>query len=263
MKISLETNHKYNFISALNYDEVVSRMNDIGIKQVSLSELPRNLLNPVLNVLELENSISKISLNKIEIIETSNGAEYCFAHSRISLGRSYVTGEFKQNPPVISYEDQINKIEFERLCIQESTPKQKEQFKNKRYTCTTKSRTGELHTYETNIIDFAISTRTGAINQIKKKIEHGEVARMDYVRLFAGNMEMQIFCIILHEIGHLRMRHLTNNGKGRFYFNPKNSVSEYGRTDKKEYFAEWYAYYRLFGENDIPKDLLKIFKSIN
>ena len=47
-----------------------------------------------------------------------------------------------------------------------------------------------------------------------------------------------------------------------FNYNKARSISEYGRTNKSEYFAEWFSHYRMRGAKGVPEDLLTIFKSI-
>lgn len=65
-----------------------------------------------------------------------------------------------------------------------------------------------------------------------------------------------------HEIGH----HLHLSRKKEidhlFEFNSRTVPSEYALMNKKEYFAEWYAYYQEYGEKDVPQDILKVFKMI-
>ena len=65
---------------------------------------------------------------------------------------------------------------------------------------------------------------------------------------------------IYHELGHYRLDR-TFRGQS-FSWSEVRSISEYGRTNMQEYFAEWYSQYRTYGDKGIPEDLLKIFKSI-
>jgi hypothetical protein len=66
---------------------------------------------------------------------------------------------------------------------------------------------------------------------------------------------------LVHEIGHYRHFRQLNLTKD-FNFNGVTSLTQYGETNFKEYFTEWYTYWRNKGDENVPADLLKLFKTI-
>jgi hypothetical protein len=75
------------------------------------------------------------------------------------------------------------------------------------------------------------------------------------------NLDKQLEFTVIHEIGH--HRHIFQQKMTRdFVFRKVKSITEYGKTNMKEYYAEWYTYWRANGDKNVPIDLLKLFKSL-
>lgn len=65
-----------------------------------------------------------------------------------------------------------------------------------------------------------------------------------------------------HELGHHLHLSRFKEIDHLFEFNRMTVPSEYAMTNKKEYFAEWYAHYMEYGDRNVPQDILKVFKMI-
>ncbi len=113
--------------------------------------------------------------------------------------------------------------------------------------------------YNQNTVYSRINSFNNEIYNLKTKIKNGEISRPHTVSYTAKTGAKSMESTVYHELGHYRMER--SAGGKYFSSNPINSISEYGRTNHSEYFAEWYSQYRTYGEKNIPKDLLEIFKS--
>ncbi len=77
----------------------------------------------------------------------------------------------------------------------------------------------------------------------------------------ANSNEQSFEMLLTHEIGH--NRHYKQIGIDKYFTSQeKNAVSDYAKTNKKEYLAEMYVKYRYEGEANIPDDILTIFKEL-
>ena len=100
------------------------------------------------------------------------------------------------------------------------------------------------------------------ICDLKYKISKDEIPRPWTIAAIAKDKVESLNLTTTHELGHYR-HYKTIGEKEHFPFNVKESVSEYGRTNRKEYFAEWFTYYRKNGEEGVPKPMLELFKKID
>jgi hypothetical protein len=112
---------------------------------------------------------------------------------------------------------------------------------------------------------MADSTIKKRIREIKKQIAQREewISRGYTTRFFSlsasySDEAQAIFTTVTHEMGHYR--HIGQlNGRTDFDIDLKNAVTEYAESAKVEWFAEWYAYYRINGPANVPAEMLKLF----
>ena len=64
-----------------------------------------------------------------------------------------------------------------------------------------------------------------------------------------------------HEYGHHRHYSKYREYNSNFVFNKNTVPTVYAKTNREEYFTEWFTHWRLNGDEGVPNDLLKIFKS--
>ena len=231
------------FIPAKTLQEAEERMLEIGgVKNVNLKGLKKDEYNEILRIFEKENRFSKLNLNTIETYRDAKSnamALYSPSQNRISLNLSNFKKHVKDNfktyeNQIIDLEKMINDYKLNYL----NNPK-----------------------YNQNSVNSRIQSLIRRINVIKFKIKDGEKARIWSISNSFEDKAKALGVTFTHEIGHYR--HFKQLGETNILgFNKKLSISEYGRTNPKEYIAEWYTQYRIFGPEGVPEILLKLFKSL-
>lgn len=95
------------------------------------------------------------------------------------------------------------------------------------------------------------------IEKIQRSIEKGEKPLPFTISSTFKKIEQQVQAEIHHEIGHYVYHRLGDPSFKNFIY-----ASEYGRTDSVENFCEFYAKYRMNGPDDIPDNILELFKKM-
>ena len=231
------------FIPAKTLKEAENRMLEIGgVKNVNLKGLKKAEYNEILRIYEKENRFSKLNLNSISTYRDARSnamAVYSPSQNRISFNLSNFKKHRKDN--FKTYQNQINDLE---ALITE--------YKIKYLGNTS---------YKQSQVISRINSFKRRINVIKFKIKDGEKARVWSISSSFEDSIESLGVTFIHEIGHFRhfkqLRETRSVG-----FNKRLSVSEYGRTNDKEYLAEWYAHYRVFGPEGVPEILIKLFNTL-
>ena len=231
---------KSEFIEAKTLDEVHERIMKAGVKEVYLKGIKINNLNAILQAVEEESQIGGFKLDKLEAYSKSsslNKALYSQSNNSILLNKSLI-GKFEKQS-LASYEEQLKDYKEQLKLFKE------EYLGNPKY--------------KSSSVYARMNALSNRIYEIERKIANGETARYWTVSASMKSEEESLRATVYHELGHYRKERT----KDIPYFNytKAKSVSEYGRTNHDEYFAEWYSQYRSHGEKDIPKDLLTIFKN--
>lgn len=231
---------KNNFVPAKTIEEAVQRIKDSGVAEVDLKGLKPDQFNAVLKAIEEEHSISPLKLSKLSTYRSSGStakALYSPSNNHMTINLSKLKVE--EYKPIQSYEQQIAEDEGHKQFIRENY------LAKQGYNQTT--------------VYSRINAFNNRIYDLKQKIANGESPRHWTVSSGFQDKGQSLKATIHHELGHYRERVLNNPSHS---FDKKSSVSEYGRTSRTEYFAEWYSHYRMNGEKGVPNDLLKIFKSL-
>jgi len=201
-----------------------------------------NEFNAVLDVFESESRYNNLSLSKLDTYRRSRSqalALYSPSNNSISINLSNL--KKISHRKVISYPDQITSLNKAIKDLQDNY------LGDPRYKQTT--------------VNARLNSFRRRVRDLERKISNGEEAKHWIVADSYKNPEDGLKAIVTHEIGHYR--HYKKVGLQKYFnFKEKLSISEYGRTNFKEYFAEWYTHFRMKGEKGVPEDLLKIFKSI-
>jgi SPP1 gp7 family putative phage head morphogenesis protein len=230
------------FKPAKTTEEVEQRLQEIGVKNVSLKGLKPDTANAVLQAVEKEASYGNFKLNSISTFRSAgnNGkALYSPSQNAITINLSHLKAE-KQI--LLSYEEQLIR---EKGVLQ----KFKEDYLGKPQ-------------YKQSTVYARMNSIKNRIWDIEQKMAKGEKARYWSVSSQYESASESLKATTTHELGHYR-HFKTLNESSDFSFRKENSISEYGRTNSKEYLAEWFTHYRLNGEAGVPADLLKLFKTID
>jgi hypothetical protein len=213
-----------------------------GVKNVNLKGLKKEEYNEILRIFEKENTFSKMNLESLVTYrKVSDGANAFFSPSnnKIALNISNLRKRVKSD--LVSYENQI--LKYDNM-IKDFT---ENYLGNDRYN------------------QRQVITRINALkrrkNVIDIKIKNGEKARYWSISSSFDDVIEAMGSTLTHEIGHYRHFKQLNTTRLTGY-SQRKSVSEYGRTNNYEYLAEWYTYYRYYGEKGVPEPLLKLFKSL-
>lgn len=233
------------FSPALSLVEVEKRILKAGVKEVNLKGLKLDYANSVLSSIEKVAEQGKFNLTKLETYRKSssfNLALYSPSNNSISINLSKLKSFDKilKSYKIISYEDQLIKAKKSIQFI-------KDNYLNK-------------PNYKQSTVYNRINAFKNEIYSLEQKIKSGELARAHSVSYTTGNGLNAMKSTIFHELGHYRYYKTFKNEY--FAWSKARSISEYGRTNISEYFAEWFNQYMTYGENGVPKELLKIFKSI-
>ena len=230
------------FKPALTVKEAEDRIKSIGITDVNLSKLNVNQANSVLKVVESENEFSPLKLTKLDTYRKSNspaGALYSPSNNSLSINASHIDKFIPKEVisfenRIIKYQNAIKKYELEYL----NNPK-----------------------FDQRKVGNSISKFKTEIYRLEQKIKAGEMP-LPFTYTELGKDAKESFeMLVTHEIGH--NRHYKQTGIDKYFSsNSKNAVSDYAKTNSREYYAEMYVKYRYNGEVDIPQDILTIFKEL-
>lgn len=229
------------FIPAKSLTEAEARLQKIGVKEVKLKGLNKAEYNAVLEAVENERRHAPIRLGKLNTYRSSKsraGALYSPAYNTISINLAHV--RTAKGAGVLSYEKQLEKLQSIKDELTAYLGKKE---------------------YKQSTVKARINSVNNRIFDVKERIRKGEVARPWTISSTFDKTEDSLRATVTHELGHYR--HIQHIGRHVYFdFLPGRSVSEYGRTNKMEYLAEWFTHYRIRGEDDVPEDLKKLFKEI-
>jgi len=235
------------FVPAKTVKEAEERAIKAGIEgDVSFGNLPIDFVNGALSAIEEEAKYG--TLKNISRINVANqprstaAAYYDVIDKSITINIAHADKylKFSSAPTYQDKYDQIKKFLAEseiKTAGQELTPEFKK-FKKQ---------------LEKQLSEYG------------EKIKSGATIDAWCVSDFKNNAQDKVSVLLTHEMAHHRGRELKHLSRGKglpleFEYKKKMSVSQYGATNSDEYYAEWYTYYRHFGEKDVPEDLLKLFK---
>lgn len=229
------------FVPAQTIAEAAQRIQNLGVNDVSLKGLKKTEANAVLEAMESESRHAPVGLQKLSTYRSSRSraaASYTPALNWIQINLSHVR---KVNvSEVVPYERQLEKLEGIKKELA--------------------AHLGDSR-YPQNTVRTRLRNINNRIIDIEERMKRGEKARPWTISSTMETAEDSLKATVIHELGHYRhYRHIGIST--RFDYDPAKSVSEYGRTNNREYLAEWFVQYRLNGEQDVPKDMLKLFKEI-
>lgn len=232
------------FVPVKTTREGEDRLRALGVPSVKLQGLKGSLLNTVVKAFEDEHRLSPLKLRSIRTYQQKRGALATYSNHRkeVSINKQFLKPETFSAEKIIPFKDQVKEIQS---TVDKWT---KEYLDNPLYN-QTKVRRG-LRSFKNRIVD------------LEYKIERGETPIQFTVGSTLGTLDEQLRATVVHELGHHRHYELYD-ARQDFDFNKAGSISVYGRTNHKEYFAEWYTQYRLYGENGVPEDMLKLFKGVD
>lgn len=233
------------FIPAETIMEAEEGIKKAGVEAVNFNgEIDTEMANPILKAIEKENSIAPLKLSGIDVVyfpgDSGIAAAYNFVENKLEINPVVLSGN--NYAPLESYESELTKLKKQQTTIMQTYLGKKE--------------------YDQETVNDRLHSISSRISTVTKEISSGEKPVFWGVGQSYKEKAKQIEATITHEIGHYREAKLEKEGAVNFKFNKKTSISEYGKSSSKEYFAEWYSRYRMEGEKGVPKDLLSIFKKI-
>lgn len=230
------------FVPVKTIRDAEERMKALGIEKVNLSKLNINNANIVLEAFENEALFAPLQLKEVDTVRRSKsawGGMYSNHESKITINASHIDS-FKPKP-LDSFDSRISKAK----------------------TLIEKYETEYLGkpNYDQRKVERSISQMKLDIYRLEMKIKNGE-RPLPFTFTQMANTDKESFqMLITHEIGH--MRHYKDlNVNDYIQWKPSAANSDYGKTNVKEYLAEWYTQYRHRGPNGVPNNLLSLFKSI-
>lgn len=245
------------FVAAKTKEQVAERLKRAGITNADISAASIEQANIILEAIEDVGKNGRLNLNEL-ILGYNVGAGSTKLKQRIgghyNDGRKqiYINLEcFKSNiyKKPIPFEEGIairkNKIERAQKSIEQYREKL---GKNARFD---KELKGFIKKEQSNISDW-----TYQIEKINDKIKRGEQPIPDVVTCLFEDVRSQVKCAVYHELGH----YIHHHSNAPEYFKEKKPISVYGETTSGEYFAEWFASYKMNGKDGVPDELLTIFK---
>ena len=227
------------FIPATTEKEVIERMKSVGVQNISLGKLTIGSANSILRALEQESKLSAIS------IQTFSGTRavgtYAFTTNTIAFNPKLMNSRAIVQP-IRSYEQKIENLS-KALANYEKAYLNQPGYNQRKVIKTINNIKRDIRTAEQNIKD-------------------GKPFRYWSTSSSQKTADLSNTATTFHEVGHSHyFKALTKDQRRLFEFDYKNSISDYGMTNREEYFAEWYAHYKM-GGTGVPDDLLILFKTL-
>lgn len=245
------------FVSAKTKDQVLERLKKAGIRNADISEASIEQANVLLEAIEDVGKNGRLKLNEL-ILGYNVGAGSTKIKQRI--GGHYNDGRKQIYINLECFKNSIYKkpIPFkEGIAIRENKIEQAqksiEQYREKlgKNTRLDKELKAYIKKEQSNISDW-----TYQIERINDKIKRGEQPIPDVVTCLFEDVKSQVQCAVYHELGH----YIDHNSNTPEYFKQNKPISVYGETTRAEYFAEWFASYKMNGKDGVPDELLTIFE---
>lgn len=244
LSIVQTTSPSNNFIPAKTVGDAEIRIRKLGIKKVSLRGLKPDEYNSVLKTMENESAFSKLDLNELSVTNSPRSnfnGRYFSSDKKIQLNvpllRKHRKAELK------TYNEQINQLQGYLDDVEN-------QYGNVEVSLSFRRK---LDKYKRQV--------NQSIKELQNKIETNYPNKYWSVSSQADSVAEKFSQTLIHEIGHnrhyqqLRLYRAVGDWQRR-------SISEYGETNFKEYLVEWYTYWRLNGDKNVPITLLKLFKTL-
>lgn len=245
------------FVSAKTKDQVMERLKKVGIRNADISEASIEQANIILEAIEDVGKNGRLKLDQLLLgynvgagsakLKQRLGGHYNDQKKQIYINLECFKNSVYKKP--IPFEEGIatRKEKIERS--QKSIELYREKLgKNPRLD---KELKAFIKKEQSNISDWNYQ-----IEKINEKIKRGEQPVPDVVTCLFQDIKSQVQCAVYHELGH----YIDHNSNTPEYFKQNKPISVYGETTRAEYFAEWFAFYKMKGEQDIPNELLTIFK---
>ncbi|WP_338373973.1 hypothetical protein [Dysgonomonas capnocytophagoides] len=249
---------KNEFIPSKTIEEAMTKAKSLGINKVDFGNAELDDVNTVLSALHDEKmNTSSINLDKLIFSDGSKMqnktafAEYEPKSDRTTSGIYINTKQFKSNDysRLVPWEEQLSVAKGRIINSEDVISKMQSRLGiNKK--------TDNFLKQEIKREKKVISDIKFRIMDIEDSIKKGEQPIRFGISSSFEDVKQQIKAKIHHEFGHHIDYELGNPGWKNVYQAP----SLYGQTNKQEFFAEYYAKYKMMGEKDIPEELINIFK---
>lgn len=247
------------FMPIKTVKEASALATSLGIKKVDFGDATIDEINIALEVLhgaaqqmdfELDYFFLAKDLHKLPGSSFSKPVGGWFSADKNTMAIDLTTFRESQYKPIITYQDKIVSLRGNIANLE----RQIEQSESRlgRSKSMDKMLKADIKMFRSRISDIEIK-----IKSFEKLIASGSEALPLTVAATFKDIRQQVQAEIWHEIGHY-----VDNKTGRLKFNEGNIISEYSKDARGEEFAEWFSYYKMNGEKDVPADLLKIFKSV-
>jgi len=249
------------FTEAKNIDEAEKIAKSFGFKEVKFKDVPIDHVNSVLEALHKEHSISgKINIDRLSI-ETMRsygtgikGGHFISKEVYRQSEIAFNADAFKINfyKPPLSFDEQLIRIKDKIIASDRTIKMFEEKIKPDSNKSFIKMIKKQISAERSRILDYKLATK-----KIERAIENGESPIPNTINALLKDVKDQIKCTVHHEFAHY-----IDDALEFPKFKDVASPSVYG-SDRAECFAEYYAKFRMFGEKDIPDELLDIFKKWN
>ena len=259
--IEIDTNVTGSFIPAKSIEEAVGRAMNLGIERVDFGKATLGEVNIVLEAIEEEARNVKLELKSFFIQEN--------AHKDIFGKRAKETqkigGYYSHNKNELHIDLGIFKesIYKKAMSWEERLKRNEDKIKSNLDTIALyKSKLGKSKAFDRELkkyisdLDFQIYKFEKEVRLATERIQAGAPPRTFTYAQKYENIKDQVKATIHHEFGHY-----VDNKMGGARFNSKlPGISDYSDTMSDEFFAEYYAKYRMEGKNGIPSDILKVLE---
>lgn len=241
---------KTGFIPAKTLKEAESRINKLGVKNVDLKGLKKDDFNAVLESMTTQSKYKSFELDRLHTYRKSDStfrAVYSPSNNSIGLNLSNMRKIALQGAPK-SFAIQKQGLTQSLKDWKKVIPKYDTAIKNKKNIIGRRKAVARINSLERRI------------KKIDDKIKNKETPLNWSIPSSMKTRGESINATITHEMGHYRdYKQLRGSGQ-HFSFKPSDAVSDYGKTDKEEYFAEGYANYFHGKKGNTPTQLLNIFE---
>jgi hypothetical protein len=231
------------FKPAKTLKEAEKRITENGVKSVSLKGMKEGQYNAVLQAVEDEFNVAGLNLQAIETYNSKRDiarAKYNPNNNSIYINLAKINEyKYKKTP---TNEELKRDIEIQISNL-------KDNFLGNR-------------SYNQSAIIKALRTYNKILDEVNRNIENNVQLKVWAVSNTFEDSNISLNATVHHEIGH--NRHFKSIGKEKFKnYEKAKSITEYGETDHYEYFAEWYAQYRMYGEKGVPTEVLTAIKNLD